>query len=79
MSEAQMHSEAASAPQKGKEVRCPVDDRPFVQRRPWQKFCSTGCRNAWHHSMTPEALRKDLDALRRRLDELEAAAARVPA
>lgn len=89
----QMHSDSAAATQEPGAALCPVDGTPFTPKRSWQKFCSDRCRNTWHQSMTPEALRKDLDAIRaavdalkagnaalsQRVDELEAAVAKVPA
>jgi hypothetical protein len=89
----QMHSDSAEATRPTGAMLCPVDGAPFTPKRPWQKFCSDRCRSTWHQSMTPEALRKDLDALRaavdalaagnaalsQRVDELEAAVAKVPA
>jgi hypothetical protein len=89
----QTHSDATSAAPAVREVPCPVCSTPYAPKRPWQKFCSDRCRSTWHQSMTPEALRKDLDTLRaavdaltagnaalsQRVDELEAAVAKVPA
>lgn len=78
----QMHSEAAGA----KELVCDVCRVQFKVKRGWQRFCSASCRNAYHRTMTPESLRKDIDALRaaneelsRRVNELELAAARCGA
>jgi hypothetical protein len=67
VSTAQMHSDSAPAPEQAKELLCPVDGTPFVPKRPWQKWCSTECRNKYHQSMTPVALRRDIDALRSQL------------
>jgi hypothetical protein len=91
--QAQMHSDSAGAKLPPPEAICPVDGTRFAPKRSWQKFCSDQCRNTFHHSLTPEALRRDLDAMRaalaeikagnealnRRIDELEAAAARCVA
>ena len=30
---------------------------PFTARRPWQKFCSDGCRFAWHGERRERAMR----------------------
>lgn len=67
-----MHLDSAGEAAKPKEVLCPVDGTPFVPTRSWQKWCSTNCRNTYHQSMKPEALRRDLDAARRALAELKA-------
>jgi prefoldin subunit 5 len=88
-----MHLDSAGEAARPREVLCPVDRTPFVPARSWQKFCSTACRNTYHQSMTPEALRRDIDtlkaqvvelkagneALNRRVAELEAAVARCGA
>ena len=57
-------------------IECPTCSTSFLPRRPWQKFCSTPCRAAWH-SAAPlrEALaaaEAELAELRARLAELEA-------
>lgn len=56
-----------------KEIRCrlPSCTSIFRPKRNWQHFCSTKCRNDWHHSMTPEAMRKDIDTTDRRVGVLE--------
>lgn len=61
-----MHLEKPQA----KEIACPMDGTLFVPKRSWQKFCSDRCRNAYHGSMSPEALRRDLDELRRQVAAL---------
>lgn len=72
-----MHSDSAGATQdagkpSGKAKTCRACQSPFQPRRTWQHFCSPRCRNAWHSSMTPEAMRRDLDALAARVAALEA-------
>lgn len=63
-----MHSEKPQA----KEIACARGcGLLFVPKRQWQKFCSTKCRNEFHHSLTPEALRRDIDADNARIVELE--------
>ena len=52
-------------------IPCPVCATAFVPRRRWAKFCSPKCRNAYHNSMAPEVLRRDLDELKRRIEALE--------
>jgi protein-arginine kinase activator protein McsA len=87
-----MHSEPAGAKQP-KQLTCETCSTLFTSKRHWQRFCSDKCRNDYHHRLTPESLRRDLDAMRaelaalkngnealsRRVDELEAAVAKVPA
>jgi hypothetical protein len=51
---------------------CEACSAEFQAKREWQRFCSTPCRQAYHAKMTPEALRRDLDELRRREAKLEA-------
>lgn len=89
MSAAGTHSEAAGA----KEIACGTCRAPFRPKRGWQKFCSDACRNAFHHRLTPEAMRRELDqalaaaeqlrrdheALKAKVDQLEAAAMRAAA
>jgi len=58
-------------------VACGACRQPFVPTRPWSRFCSTKCRNLFHQSLTPDALRRDIDALRTQVAELEAALARI--
>jgi len=43
----------------------------FTPKRAWQRFCSPKCRKTFHASMTPEALRRELDDLKRRVAALE--------
>lgn len=40
-------------------------------KRGWQKFCSAKCRNAYHATMAPPALRRDIDALKHQVAELQ--------
>lgn len=73
----QMHSEAAGAAPaategKGSLKPCAACQKPFAARRKWARFCSTNCRNEWHRSMTPEAMRRDIDELLRKVQALEA-------
>ena len=69
----QMHSDSHQATEAtAAESRCPVCNQPFRARRKWQRFCSPKCRNEYHGSMTTEALRRDIDALKARLEALEA-------
>ncbi len=73
----QTHLDNAGATQpdrkpSGKAQPCRACRSPFTPRRAWQHFCSPKCRNAWHTSMTPEAMRRDLDALAARVAALEA-------
>lgn len=84
-----MHSEPAGAAG----LTCEMCRCQFPVKRGWQRFCTPACRNAWHATMKPEAMRKDIDALRaalaeikatneamnQRIDELEAAASRCGA
>lgn len=53
-----------------RQVQCPVCPVVFPQNRPHQRFCSTKCKNIYHGSMTPQVLRRDLDALREQVAEL---------
>lgn len=62
--------DAAKPSEAGKS--CRACQSQFQPRRAWQHFCSPKCRNAWHTSMTPEAMRRDLDALAARVAALEA-------
>ena len=50
---------------------CATCLRPFRPVREWQRFCCTRCRQTYHASMTPDALRRDLDDLKSRLKYLE--------
>lgn len=43
----QMHSQAAGDPIQREAKVCPCGEL-FVPRRPWQRFHSSACRNAWH-------------------------------
>jgi hypothetical protein len=65
-------AESAGTPTGSHEAVCAACGAPFKPRREWQKFCSTPCRQAYHAKLTPEALRRDLDELRKRVAELEA-------
>ncbi len=63
----QMHLDKPQPPQKP----CENCGKPFTPKRAWARFCHSDCRNAWHRSMTPEAMRRDLDELRARLAKIE--------
>lgn len=58
------------------EARCEACGRIFSPKREWQRFCTTPCRQAFHAKLTPEALRRDIDELRRQVAALLAAMAR---
>lgn len=62
------HPEHSSATQQ----RCDGCGGVFAPRRRWQRFCKPGCRSAFHTAMSPEALRRDIEDLKRRLAALEA-------
>lgn len=64
----QTRSEAAGA----KQIACDTCREPFTPKRHWQRFCSDACRNSFHHRLTPEALRKDFDALAATVETLKA-------
>ena len=64
-----MHSDSASATQRRREVAC--CSTLFSPTRSWQKWCSDKCRTAYHSSMSPEALRKDIAALQRQIASVE--------
>lgn len=61
----EMHQGIASAPQTVAEVSCDGCGQPFAPKRRWQRFCKPGCRSTYHSSLTPEALRREIDELKR--------------
>lgn len=55
---APMHQEPASAPESSA-VKCGTCPKLFTPKKPWQRFCSTTCRNAFHTAEAhKEAVRK---------------------
>lgn len=70
-----MHSNAStavSAPPEGQGSAPPCEQckEPFARKRRWQRFCSTGCRNEWHHrNAMPDSDR--IADLERRVKALE--------
>jgi hypothetical protein len=54
---------------------CPVCLKSFMITRKWQKFCSTGCRNAWHtyvRCMSQDDYLRMVEAIRKETAEQEA-------
>lgn len=71
----QMHSQASGATESASEGQgsappCEACHKPFSRKRRWQRFCSTKCRNAFHHraNMASEDRVADLE---RRVKVLE--------
>lgn len=57
---APMHSNASQA----RQSTCLTCGEVYVKRKPWQAFCSNGCRNKHHHAKrTVEALAKRVESL----------------
>lgn len=77
MSASQTHQDSAGAPESARtpsgsqEAVCEACGAIFRPRRDWQRFCGAPCRKTYHAKLTPEALRRDLDELRRRVAALE--------
>ena len=57
-----MHLEREGAPIQVRAIRCDGCEALFVPKRPWQRFHSTACRNAWHaehgHRGTVKSVRR---------------------
>jgi protein-arginine kinase activator protein McsA len=71
-----MHQDSAGATETpeagpGSLRACEACSAEFQAKRDWQRFCSAPCRKAYHAKLTPEALRRDLDAALRRIEALE--------
>lgn len=65
MNTAPMHANASSP----REVACLVCEAVFVPRKPWAKFCSSACRNRFHHDKrTVEALTKRVESLEQQME-----------
>lgn len=43
-----MHSEEAGATPEGSTKPCEQCGAPFTPKRPWARFCGSGCRNDFH-------------------------------
>lgn len=61
-----MHQRNAEAEKAGV-ATCRVCQTAFAPKKPWQRFCSTACRRAFHKAQDPARL----DDLERRVAELE--------
>ncbi len=61
MNSPEMHLEK---PQRA-QVTCLVCTTVFTPKRAsWAKFCSTKCRNAFHRTLTPQALHQQIEDLK---------------
>ncbi len=65
------------APQAAQLTPCRQCGTGFVQKRPWQHFCSKPCRRAWHKlgGVKPDPrvddLQKEVAELKARVEKLE--------
>lgn len=61
MNAPQTHLEHSPATQQA----CDGCGSPFTPKRRWQRFCKTTCRATYHLNLSPEALRREVDELKR--------------